>query len=124
MSPLDETDRTSAKGGAFLGTSREGSTTAPVALSLAPSSGEEGPAVAPAAGASGDLGRGAPLGRYLILSRLGRGGMGEVLTAYDPELDRRVALKLLHTAGGSERARKRLLSEARALAKLSHPNVV
>ena len=50
--------------------------------------------------------------------------MGEVYAAFDPELDRRVALKLLHTAGGSERARRRLVREARALARLSHPNVV
>jgi serine/threonine-protein kinase len=77
-----------------------------------------------AARAAGDLGRGASIGRYLVLSVLGRGGMGEVYAAYDPELDRRVALKLLHTAGGTESARKRLLREARALGKLSHPNVV
>ncbi len=66
----------------------------------------------------------ARIGRYLVLSLLGRGGMGEVYAAYDPELDRRVALKLLHLSGGSERARKRLAREARALARLSHPNVV
>jgi serine/threonine-protein kinase len=74
-------------------------------------------------GATDDLGRGASIGRYLILSLLGRGGMGEVYAAYDPELDRRVALKLLHTSGG-ESARRRLVREARALGKLSHPNVV
>ena len=50
--------------------------------------------------------------------------MGEVYAAYDPELDRKVALKLLRTAGGSAPAKKRLLREARALGKLSHPNVV
>jgi eukaryotic-like serine/threonine-protein kinase len=70
------------------------------------------------------LGRGASIGRYLILSLLGRGGMGEVYAAYDPELDRRVAVKLLHTARGAEGARRRLTREARALGKLSHPNVV
>jgi serine/threonine-protein kinase len=70
------------------------------------------------------LGRGAAVGRYLVLSLLGRGGMGEVYAAYDPELDRRVALKILHTAGSAEQARRRLLREARALGKLSHPNVV
>src|SRR6185437_818731 len=52
------------------------------------------------------------------------GGMGEVYAAYDPELDRRVALKLLHTAQASDDARRRLVREARALGKLSHPNVV
>jgi serine/threonine-protein kinase len=70
------------------------------------------------------LGRGVAVGRYLVLSRIGRGAMGEVCAAYDPELDRRVALKLLHTARGSDAAKKRLLREARALGKLSHPNVV
>ena len=68
--------------------------------------------------------RGTSIGRYLVLSLLGRGGMGRVYAAYDPQLDRRVALKLLHTTGGSEGARRRLAREARALGKLSHPNVV
>ena len=71
-----------------------------------------------------ELGRGASVGRYLILSLLGRGGAGEVYQAYDPELDRKVALKLLHTARGSSVARRLLVREARALGKLSHPNVV
>jgi serine/threonine protein kinase len=60
----------------------------------------------------------------MILDVLGRGGMGAVYAAYDPELDRRVALKLLSTTRASEQGRKRLVREARALAKLSHPNVV
>jgi serine/threonine-protein kinase len=70
------------------------------------------------------LERGAVIGRYLTLSLLGRGGMGEVHAAYDPELDRRVAVKILYTARDTEDAKKRLLREARALGKLSHPNVV
>jgi serine/threonine-protein kinase len=73
---------------------------------------------------SRELARGAAVGRYIVLSLLGRGGMGEVYAAYDPELDRRVAVKLLHAARRSEGARVRLAREARALAKLSHPNVV
>lgn len=68
--------------------------------------------------------RGASVGRYLVLSCIGRGGMGEVYEAYDPKLDRRVALKLLHTAAVAAPARKRLSREAWALAQLSHPNVV
>src|SRR5690606_28759225 len=63
------------------------------------------------------------IGRYIVVSTLGHGGMGTVYSAHDPELDRRVAIKLLRT-GRSAAARKRLVREARALARLSHPNVV
>ena len=63
------------------------------------------------------------LGRYVVLRTLGAGSMGTVYLAYDPELDRKVALKLLH--GGTSVARRRaLLMEAQAMAKLAHPNVV
>jgi len=72
--------------------------------------------------------RGSALGRYIVLNKLGGGGMGVVYAAYDPELDRRVALKLLRSdpAEGSkqEGARERLLREAQAMARLSHPNVI
>src|SRR5688500_15524563 len=50
--------------------------------------------------------------------------MGVVYAAYDPELDRKIALKLLHADSTSSRGRTRLLREAKAIAKLSHPNVV
>ncbi len=63
------------------------------------------------------------LGRYALLGPLGQGGMGTVLEAFDRTLDRRVALKVLH-ADLAERSQQRLLREAQALAKLSHPNVV
>jgi tetratricopeptide (TPR) repeat protein len=63
------------------------------------------------------------IGRYWILDALGSGGMGLVLEAYDDTLDRTVALKLLHP-DGSEQHRARLLREAKALARLSHPHVV
>ncbi len=70
----------------------------------------------------------AELGRFLVLWQVGAGGMGIVYVAYDPELDRKVAVKLLHpNISGSEReslAATRLLREAKALARLSHPNVV
>lgn len=69
--------------------------------------------------------RGEVLGRYFILHELGRGGMGVVYAAYDPELDRKVALKLLHPDREREdRGQARLLREAQALARLSHPNVI
>ena len=66
------------------------------------------------------------LGRFVLLQHLATGGMGSVHSAYDPQLDRRVALKLLRPDAHreSDRARARLLREAQALARLSHPNVV
>ena len=65
------------------------------------------------------------IGRYVPLRRLGAGGMGVVYLAYDPKLDRQVAVKLVRTRGRGfpVGARARLAREARALAKLSHPNV-
>jgi tetratricopeptide (TPR) repeat protein/predicted Ser/Thr protein kinase len=72
--------------------------------------------------------RGAEVGRYVVLDQLGRGGMGVVYAAFDPQLDRKVALKLLHTQAGegtdATNGRPRLLREAQALAKLAHPNVI
>ncbi len=77
-------------------------------------------------GAWSGLARGTAIGRYTVLEPLGSGGMGEVYAAYDPELDRKIALKILHAGGGADdtRARGRLLREAKAIAKLRHPNVV
>jgi RNA polymerase sigma factor (sigma-70 family) len=67
----------------------------------------------------------ARFGRYVIVDLLGAGGMGEVYSAYDPELDRKVAIKVLHPALAADSdARARLLREAQAMAKLSHPNVI
>ncbi len=63
------------------------------------------------------------MGRYVVRGTLGEGGMGTVLEAVDPGLDRRVALKVLHHEL-DERHTMRLRREAQALAKLSHPNVV
>ncbi|HUJ56852.1 MAG TPA: serine/threonine-protein kinase, partial [Kofleriaceae bacterium] len=78
---------------------------------------------APTTPAKSELGEiGATLGRYRIERTLGEGGMGVVHAAFDPDLERRVALKVLRGEGGD--ARQRLLREARAMARLTHSNVV
>jgi tetratricopeptide (TPR) repeat protein len=80
----------------------------------------------PAPGASGaELASGATLSRYVVLERIGQGSMGVVYAARDPELERRVAIKLLRPEGRQvEELRRRLLREAQALARLSDPHVV
>ena len=62
------------------------------------------------------------LGRYHLLEMVGAGGMGVVWGAWDPELERRVAIKLVKAT--MQAARDRIQLEGQALAKLSHPNVV
>src|SRR5262249_3668681 len=67
------------------------------------------------------------LGRFVVLGKQGSGGMGVVYAAYDPELDRKVALKSLRSDADRALAgelRTRLLREAQAMARLSHPNVI
>src|SRR4051812_11102581 len=68
------------------------------------------------------------LGRYELVEPVGAGGMGVVYRAYDPALRRYVALKLIrsdgHLASLAASLRVRLLREAHAMAKLTHPNVV
>jgi serine/threonine protein kinase/tetratricopeptide (TPR) repeat protein len=75
-----------------------------------------------------NLGR---MGRYHVLRLLGQGGMGAVYEAFDPELGRKLAIKILHASAfttvdddKTRRNRTRLLREARSLAKLAHPNIV
>ncbi len=64
------------------------------------------------------------LGHYRIVEKIGAGGMGEVYRAYDKQLDRYVALKVLPPGFlADEAARKRFRTEALALAKLNHPNI-
>src|SRR5262245_27553961 len=74
------------------------------------------------------IGPGTQVGRFIIQAPLGAGGMGVVYAADDPVLERKVALKLIHASDSegptSEEWRARLLREARAIARLSHPNVI
>jgi len=76
------------------------------------------PAAAPAAG------QGASIGKYRLVRWLGAGGMGVVWAAYDPDLERTVAIKLLRSVDSAATLRTRLLREARAMARLKHPNVL
>ena len=75
-----------------------------------------------------DLDRGSLVGRYVILDVVGQGGMGVVYAAYDPELDRKVAVKLLQakkgSVGSSAGGQEWLQREAQAQARLAHPNVL
>jgi eukaryotic-like serine/threonine-protein kinase len=116
-------------------TSTLGPSSAPQSGAPATATLEKGsPAGGPPEAAPPLLPRGFTIGRYVVLERIGLGGMGAVYAAYDPELDRRVALKVLRRtavpepgeAGGEQvgAAGERLLAEARALARLQHPNVL
>lgn len=75
---------------------------------------------------------GSQLGRYTVLELLGEGGMGVVYAAYDTQLDRKVALKLIREQSrdndtqhhSSLHGKSQMMQEAHALAKLAHPNVV
>ncbi|MEZ4430265.1 MAG: serine/threonine-protein kinase, partial [Nannocystaceae bacterium] len=67
----------------------------------------------------------ARIGRFVVLGRLGEGGMGTVFSAYDNDLDRKVAIKLVRpTLRERFGSRARVLREAQAMARISHPNVV
>ncbi len=67
---------------------------------------------------------GGRLGKYVILSELGRGGMAVVFKAHQPDLDRLVAIKVLFGAVLQQRFIERFQAEARAVAKMNHPNVI
>lgn len=69
--------------------------------------------------------RGESIGRYLVLGVVGQGNVGVVYSAYDPKLDRKIALKLLkRNSKASKVSEERLVREAKAMARLNHPNVV
>lgn len=68
--------------------------------------------------------QGMVLGRYVVLYRVGSGGMGVVFAAYDPELDRKVAVKVLKRRGARSGDADLARQEAQAMARLTHPNVV
>jgi hypothetical protein len=71
-----------------------------------------------------DLPPGTHVGPYIIIDRLGRGGMGQVFLGSDPRLNRKVALKcLISTLYGADDRLPRILEEARAAACINHPNV-
>ena len=78
----------------------------------------------PAPAAHSDLVAGTTLGKYRLERVLGSGGVGVVWAAHDPDLERTVALKVLRSGGASNELRTRLLREARAMARLKHPNVL
>lgn len=102
-----------------------------LALSLAATSPGESPVSSPsdsqpATDSSPGPGRKAQrIGRYFVLRKLGQGGMGVVYAAFDEELDRKIAIKLLHDSQvQSVERRSRIIREAQAMARVSHPNVV
>jgi serine/threonine-protein kinase len=65
------------------------------------------------------------IGKYQIIERVGRGGMGTVLKAHDPVLDRTVALKVISDdLDVTNELRARFFREAQACARLSHPNII
>ena len=70
-----------------------------------------------------ELPRGAMVGRYCVLERVGAGAMGVVYAAYDPKLDRKVALKVVRSSAADAPVSD-ILAEAQALAQLNHPSVV
>jgi serine/threonine protein kinase len=76
-------------------------------------------------GALGDPGKPRAIDRYQLDRRIAAGGMGEVWAAWDPKLRREIAVKLVKPERSDDtRERDRLLREARALARLTHPNVI
>lgn len=84
----------------------------------------EATAAEPGVASPKPLAAGREIGGYALISILGEGGMGVVWRAHDPDLDREIAIKLLKRTDAAPSLRKRLLREARAMARLKHPNVL
>src|SRR5688572_1281827 len=85
----------------------------------------QGPGQAPAQRPAAPAPRERIAGRYEVTGMLGEGGMGVVYAAFDPELQRKVAIKILHAEIAAKPDHStRLVREAQALARLSHPNVI
>ena len=84
------------------------------------------PATAPALASNKTFEPGTAIGRFMVLSKLGAGGMGVVFAAYDPKLDRKVAIKLLRPRSSKAPLieARQIEAEAQAMARLAHPNVV
>jgi eukaryotic-like serine/threonine-protein kinase len=104
-------------------TVRGGATLGPVTEPRAPAAGSGAAGEAPV-----EVRPGTAVGRFLVLNRLGAGATAVVFAAYDPVLDRKVALKFVHPDAGDlgrpGAARARLMREAQALAQFSHVNVI
>jgi serine/threonine protein kinase len=90
-------------------------------MTVDPSAVTEAGAAGPA---STELVPGASVGKYRLDRVLGAGGMGVVWAAFDPDLERPVAIKVLRSIDSGDTLRTRLLREARAMARLKHPNVL
>ncbi len=84
----------------------------------------DGPGASVPSAAGANVGIGTHIGRYLVIDEIGVGGMGRVYRAYDPKLSREVAVKKLRVRGKDSTGGARMLREAKAMAQLSHPNVV
>ncbi len=84
-----------------------------------------GESVADGPSSPSGIATGSTVGKYQIRAKLGSGGMGAVYLAFDPMIEREVAIKVLsQDVGASGAALQRFLQEARAIGRLNHPNVV
>src|SRR5206468_869791 len=72
---------------------------------------------------SGNLPEGFALGRFVITSFVGEGGMGRVYSAHDPDLNREVALKVIAQKAAESSSSERFIREAQAASALNHPNI-